>query len=356
MVVDDGAFTAQIIRCSPRLLAWARRNTSSEADAEDLYQDVVTRAWSARVQVRGADSFEGWLFTIARHEAVDRHRRSDRVCVVQPPENGTFAETVPAPEDEGEPVQLEDVRRIVADLLRRLTAAAATDPSARRLAQYLNTGMEVSFNTEEWARQLGIEEHSLRAERSKFLSWCRNSGVSRADYVGVLIGLSCIGVTASASDSCLDTGAGRNTALIDAFFREMLTRLQERLPELLGTQSPELVKELHELFRSPDANQKRLYRVRVENELEEMILISAFWMRETPQPEFYALLMFVVFAFSATEGKPFLYNYFRSAWDTFRRTVPRPSKEEVRSRSTDLADSILGIFDRYLALTEKWLI
>ncbi len=58
----------------PVLLRVARRLTGQSADAEDLVQDTLLRAW------RGLDGFDGahpraWLLTVLRHTEINRHRR-----------------------------------------------------------------------------------------------------------------------------------------------------------------------------------------------------------------------------------------------------------------------------------------
>jgi len=58
----------------PVLLRVARTMTGQPADAEDLVQDTLLRAW------RALDTFDGrhpraWLLTVMRHTEINRHRR-----------------------------------------------------------------------------------------------------------------------------------------------------------------------------------------------------------------------------------------------------------------------------------------
>lgn len=58
----------------PVLLRVALRFTGQGADAEDLVQDTLLRAW------RSLDGFDGrhpraWLLTVLRHAEINRHRR-----------------------------------------------------------------------------------------------------------------------------------------------------------------------------------------------------------------------------------------------------------------------------------------
>lgn len=51
----------------------------SLADAEDLLQDVFTRAYTHQHQLRDQDKVRGWLYGIARHAVIDHYRtRRDR--------------------------------------------------------------------------------------------------------------------------------------------------------------------------------------------------------------------------------------------------------------------------------------
>ncbi len=75
---DDGArrqrYLEMVAAELPVLLRVARTMTGQSADAEDLVQDTLLRAW------HGLDGFDGrhpraWLLTILRHTEINRHRR-----------------------------------------------------------------------------------------------------------------------------------------------------------------------------------------------------------------------------------------------------------------------------------------
>ena len=56
-----------------RLLAFVRSRVRSDADAEDIVQDVLYRLFRKGEHSIGG-SIHAWLFTVARHAIIDRHR------------------------------------------------------------------------------------------------------------------------------------------------------------------------------------------------------------------------------------------------------------------------------------------
>jgi RNA polymerase sigma factor (sigma-70 family) len=54
-----------------RLRAFVRRRVRSDADADDVVQDVTYKLVR---QGDGKGSVHSWLFTVARHAIIDRHR------------------------------------------------------------------------------------------------------------------------------------------------------------------------------------------------------------------------------------------------------------------------------------------
>ena len=61
------------------LLAWARRRSADDAEAEEVVQETLVRAWRKWHQFdpdRGSE--RAWLFGIARNVVADRSRRNGR--------------------------------------------------------------------------------------------------------------------------------------------------------------------------------------------------------------------------------------------------------------------------------------
>lgn len=76
------------------LTGYARNLAHNRADAEDLVQETLLKAWAARARFVDGTNFRAWLCTIMRHEFMDREKvRRDRARMrgylgaarVQPP-------------------------------------------------------------------------------------------------------------------------------------------------------------------------------------------------------------------------------------------------------------------------------
>jgi RNA polymerase sigma-70 factor (ECF subfamily) len=71
--------------------------TGSTVDGEDVLQDTLVKALSARAEGASVDNLEGWLFRIAHNTSLDLLRRRSRNTVV--PLTGDFeAEPMPEPD------------------------------------------------------------------------------------------------------------------------------------------------------------------------------------------------------------------------------------------------------------------
>lgn len=62
----------------PELLAYLRRLTRSEADAEDCLQETFLRAYRAHPRLRPGSNPRAWLYKIATHVAYTHWRRVKR--------------------------------------------------------------------------------------------------------------------------------------------------------------------------------------------------------------------------------------------------------------------------------------
>lgn len=84
-------FATYVVPDIPALLRLARALTSSQADAEDLVQETLLRAF------RGIEDFDGehsraWLFTIMRNANINRTRRTRPTTTDQPAESEAVPE------------------------------------------------------------------------------------------------------------------------------------------------------------------------------------------------------------------------------------------------------------------------
>jgi RNA polymerase sigma-70 factor (ECF subfamily) len=103
------------------LLAVGRRLTANRADAEDLVQDTLTRAF------RAIDGFDGrhpraWLLTILRNTHINTVRRH-RVATVDDPGSELVRRATPRPDDDPEHVTMVSLfDEVLSDALAALAA------------------------------------------------------------------------------------------------------------------------------------------------------------------------------------------------------------------------------------------
>ncbi len=71
-------FESAILALRPALLAFGRRLTRCEVDAEDLVQDTILRALAARDHFDAGTNLKAWLFTILRNGFNTRWRKRQR--------------------------------------------------------------------------------------------------------------------------------------------------------------------------------------------------------------------------------------------------------------------------------------
>ena len=76
MALDD--FEQRLLGLLPRLRRLARALAAQGADADDLVQVTLERAWARRRQWRPGTSLEAWMFTIMRHAWIDEARARGR--------------------------------------------------------------------------------------------------------------------------------------------------------------------------------------------------------------------------------------------------------------------------------------
>lgn len=76
-------WAVRVLGHAPALLRFARAFTANRADAEDLVQETILRAYRNRDGFRGEASELSWLRRILRNLAIDRSRRPDREVSVE---------------------------------------------------------------------------------------------------------------------------------------------------------------------------------------------------------------------------------------------------------------------------------
>ena len=112
---DVAAVRALMGRKLPRLLGLANPMLGDQAEAEDVAQEALLRAWKQAPEWRpGRARFDTWLHRVALNLCYDRLRRRREIAVETPPERPYEG---PAP-DRG--LQARDVGQRVAAAMRAL--------------------------------------------------------------------------------------------------------------------------------------------------------------------------------------------------------------------------------------------
>ena len=119
---DVAAAQTFVARKLPRMLALAHRMLGDAAEAEDVAQEAMLKAWKqAPVWRPGAAKFDTWLHRVALNLCYDRLRRRREQPMAEPPEQ---VDTGPAP----------DRNLLAGDTGRRVGAALAALPERQREA------------------------------------------------------------------------------------------------------------------------------------------------------------------------------------------------------------------------------
>jgi RNA polymerase sigma-70 factor (ECF subfamily) len=119
---DPAAIQAMVARKLPRMLALAHRMLNDAAEAEDVAQEAMLRAWKQAPRwVAGQARFDTWLHRVGLNLCYDRLRRRREVPTETPPEQ---IDAGPAP----------DRGLLAADVGVRVDAALARLPDRQREA------------------------------------------------------------------------------------------------------------------------------------------------------------------------------------------------------------------------------
>ncbi len=75
---NDGAVSELDLRYRGALVGFARRSVENDADAEDLAQSTLAKAFTGLDQFETGSNFRSWLFRICRNSIVDWLRKTNR--------------------------------------------------------------------------------------------------------------------------------------------------------------------------------------------------------------------------------------------------------------------------------------
>ncbi len=132
---DANAFTRLVAKHRTRLLALITRILGNPRDAEDVVQEVFTRAWINapvwRVQNNGRRSYAAWLSRVGLNITIDQARRARSVPI----------DSIAEPRD---PAALADAKMVSAESAARIRSAIAELPARQRVALGLTYDAELS--------------------------------------------------------------------------------------------------------------------------------------------------------------------------------------------------------------------
>lgn len=158
------AFTEMVSPYMPTVYQRARRLTGNPADAEDVSQEALLKAWSRLEQFSGKEDesacdFRAWISRIGANSSIDllRQRRDAKMVSLEErrsPDEETLGSGIPAREDNPEELcARREMGRLLADAIVRLPA------DLRRVCLLRDV---LRYSTQEVADRLGVSIVAVR--------------------------------------------------------------------------------------------------------------------------------------------------------------------------------------------------
>ncbi|HSF44260.1 MAG TPA: RNA polymerase sigma factor [Thermoanaerobaculia bacterium] len=144
-------FHGIFVELFPRLRSFFRSSGFQISDAEDLSQSTLWIVYKSRGQLREGDSFDAWVYTIARNVARDEWRRRGRRAEAEPVE-----ETIPDDAPSAEAVAAEK------EGLSRTVEALGKLPARMRACLLLHVQQGLSYS--EVARRLSLSLPTVKVQ------------------------------------------------------------------------------------------------------------------------------------------------------------------------------------------------
>lgn len=130
---DRGAFQQLAGKYRASLVSLVRRYVKNEADAEDVAQATLLRAYERIATFAGESLFRTWLFRIAIHLALNHVRDRDRAELIDVDDVAAFTSAL-------------DTRRLVAaEVWRKVSARLDELPPKQRMVVELRLFHELTF-------------------------------------------------------------------------------------------------------------------------------------------------------------------------------------------------------------------
>jgi RNA polymerase sigma-70 factor, ECF subfamily len=109
----EAFFKQQLLAVSPHLRAFARGLTGRPAQADDLVQDTLMKAWASRTQFQPGSNFKAWCFVILRNTFSSAMRRQKFVGEW---DDAVAERILSAPATQANGLHLEDLQRALLEL------------------------------------------------------------------------------------------------------------------------------------------------------------------------------------------------------------------------------------------------
>jgi RNA polymerase sigma-70 factor (ECF subfamily) len=207
-VSDDAEeWAARVLGHAPVLVRFASAFTPNRAEAEDLVQETILRAYRSRDGFRGEASELSWLRRILRNLAIDRARRPDREVSVEDVEAHWRDDAYTV--DVADVVAAAERREDLLDALSRLSY-----PYRTMVVLHDVEGWTVAAAAEELGIALPAAKQRLRRGRMALVSALAAEPARRVDLHGVP--LRCWDARRHVSDYLDDTLDAATRAAVEA--------------------------------------------------------------------------------------------------------------------------------------------
>ena len=145
-------FQTDVLPLKNVLFRLALRITQNRADAEDVVQETMMRAWARREQWQQLESIEAFCMTICRNLSLDRARRMENRLAAEAPPPADVQDHSYAANPEEQAVQRDRVE-LVRQLISRL-------PEKQRTAMQLRDVEGKSYR--DIAAVMGVSEEQVK--------------------------------------------------------------------------------------------------------------------------------------------------------------------------------------------------
>lgn len=177
---NSAAWDELVSQFHGRLLSFARRGLTQNADVEDAVQETFLSLVKSLESFRGEASLETWLFQLLRRRIADAHRRAGRNPHIQlclsdsQPDSETSTSTNKPPIDQSASWYVRNEEQRVQDqsaLLQAVTAATERLKTERRFRDLKTFDLLffAHWKNQAIAEELGLEETAVAVLKHRFI-------------------------------------------------------------------------------------------------------------------------------------------------------------------------------------------